>query len=185
MATTAESIRDGLIWLRDLAIVWLRWGLVFGFFVGLFAFAVWATRGVDYGDCSLVAPEDQAKVDNGQALGIDGLFGVQEGDCVRGVYVARVTGLEGDLEEVVAELNTYGWSAEGTLLPYYYNLEVRCLRHSEPGLEHIELSVFASRAGEISMAEIRATEGDLACENIGCRTLSTGCERYDRLEATE
>ena len=64
MATTRESVHDGIVWIRDLVLVWLRWGLVLGLVFGLFGLAVWLTRGEDFGNCEDVSTEQRGALES-------------------------------------------------------------------------------------------------------------------------
>lgn len=183
MATTAESIVDGLRWLGRTLVVWLRRGVILGAFIGLFVAVAWFTGRERFGDCGDVTAEQRAQLDALQEPAADRSFlAADAGRCVRGNHVVPLTGIDGDLETVVDRLGGEGWRVEATLLPYYYNLLVRCLATDDPGWESIEVSVAASRAGRVARAEARAAPSGTACEPYNCQALSTGCERYDRLE---
>ena len=112
MATTGENLRDGLVWMRNLLAVWLRWGLVLGLAFGLFGLAVWLTRGEDFGSCGDVSAEQRVALES-LTLPTD------PPACTRGVYAARVVGIDGRLNEAVARLGASGWTQDAQFLPLF------------------------------------------------------------------
>ncbi len=184
MATTRESIDDALQWLGRLGMVWLRRGTVIGVCIALFALAVWFTGRETFGDCSEFTDLDRAPLNDPSGLGLPDGLSVADAGCVRGVYAAALGGLSTDLALETARLEAAGWVDSGTLLPLRDDLRVECLRSDAAGLGQTELFLFASRAGELVRAEVRVTDEPRACEEISCASISTGCDRWDRLEGT-
>ena len=172
MATTGESIRDGLGWVRNLLVTWLRWGLVLGLAFGLFGLAVWLTRGEDFGNCRDVPAEQRAALES-FALPTD------PPACTRGVYAARVVGIDGPLNDALARLGTSGWTQDAQFLPLFYNLDVRCLRSGLPEWSGLGLNLVAGRDGRILRVEARAAGTEQSCHRLTCSSLSTGCARSD------
>jgi len=172
MATTGESIRDGLVWTRNLLVVWLRWGLVLGLAFGLFGLAVWLTRGEDFGNCGDVPAEQRAALES-LTLPTD------PPACSRGVYAARVAGIDGRLNEALARLGASGWRQDAQFLPLFYDLDVRCLRSDRSEWSGLELNLVAGRDGRIVRSEARAAGTEQPCDRVTCSSLSTGCAWSD------
>ena len=172
MATTRESIHDAFAWIRGLLLVWLRWGVVLGVAFGLFGVAVWLTSGEDYGNCGDVSDEQRAAL---EAFALP----TEPAACTRGVYSARILGLDGRVDRAVDSLAAFGWTQADRFLPLFYDLDVRCLRSDRPGSSDIELNLAATRGGSMLRAEARATGSAQPCARMTCSSLSTGCSRSD------
>ena len=172
MATTGENLRDGLVWMRKLLVVWLRWGLVLGLAFGLFGLAVWLTRGEDFGNCGDVPAEQRAALESLTSP-------TDPPACTRGVYAARLVGIDGRLNEALTRLGTSGWTQDAQFLPLFYDLDVRCLRSDRPEWSGLELNLVAGRDGRIVRTEARATGTEQPCTRVRCSSLSTGCAWSD------
>ena len=186
MATTKESIEDGLLWIRKLLVSSAKKAVVILTFVGIFALVLWFTGRESFSDCLAVTAEQRTQLstltepDEQRTWTATGTP-----QCTRGVFAQPVTGIKGDLDEIADELLGQGWIDSAVILPPFYDLRATCFRSTEPGWESIELTVAARRSGEIARSEVVAPEGREACEPFRCESLSTGCERYDRLESNE
>jgi hypothetical protein len=176
MATTAESVHDGLLWIARLLLVGLKRAAIIGVFVGLFALAVWATTKPSYSDCDDVTPQQRAQLESLREPSPPRNFLTSsEPRCRRGVFAASVSGLGADMETVTAALTAQEWIAQDDFLPYFHNSWVRCFRFSRPDWERIELNVVANRAGEVRTVEASAPENRAACTEVSCSTTTVGC----------
>jgi hypothetical protein len=178
VATTRESVHDGIVWLRDLVLVWLRWGVVLGLVFGLFGLALWLTRGEDFGDCGDVPSEQRAALESLGAAA-DGVAFAAPPRCRRGVFAAEVV-VDDDRSSVMVDaLGEAGWTARARFLPLSYDLDVRCLRTSRAEWSDLELNVVAGRDGRILRVEARAPGTETPCARVRCASLTTGCARSD------
>ncbi len=183
MATTAESIRDGLFWLGKLGRVFLKRGLIVGGVIGLFAVAIWATGGDGFDDCDADTAGQRAIVDSFREPSGDRNFRVDSDVvCWDGAMVAEAVGPAGDIDDVIEQLRSEGWEAAANLWPPEHDLRVVCFRSEDERLRETELNVASSRSGIVGGAELRITPGHRACEPFSCRSIAAGCQRWDRLD---
>ncbi len=183
VATTAESLHDLLIWSWRLLLVSLKRAAIIGVFIGLFVLAIWATDRDPFGDCRGVTPEQRDLLNSFREPAPGRSFqAISEPVCWRGAIATTVRGLEGSMDEVIEQLDVQGWEMQANLWPFQYDLRVACFRPQDGRWQQVELNVSSSRAGTIARAELRATNSQTACEPFDCGSITTGCQRWDRLE---
>ena len=165
MATTRESIADGVRWLFDLLKVGVRRGLILGFFVALFAVAVIVTTRETVSDCSDVTDEQRTRL----ASLLDDEPGrtfvaTEPARCIDGWFSSPVEGLAGTMEEATDQLLAEGWVLEATYIGFYRQLWRHCFRRDLAGWEDVQITVDATRDGTVHTVSATAPEGAEGCE---------------------
>lgn len=165
MATTAESIQDGLRWIAGLLRIGLRRALILGVFVGLFAAAVVITTRERISDCSNVTVSQRALLDVLREPSTERSFQTSDVPaCTDGQFSAPIDGIDGDMEMVTRQLQADGWVLETNYLPFFDLLWRRCFSFPAAGWEQIEITVDASRAGAVRIVRATAPESVEACD---------------------
>lgn len=164
MATTRESIRDGLDWTLRLLGVGARRAVIIGICAGLFAVAVlWTTR-ERVSDCGDVTDQQRevlaALVDgNGASIRVE-----SSARCTEGEYAVPIVGLDGSMEMATASLIDDGFAQETEYIAYGRQVWRRCFSRAEDDWQNIQLIVDATRGGEVVGAKVVALEAGKACD---------------------
>ena len=165
MATTAESIRDGLRWVGGLVKIGVKRALIIGILAALFAGAVVITTRERSSDCSGITDEQRSLLDSLREPDPSRSFlALREPACSDGVFAVRLDGLADEMEAATDQLADDGWGLETNFLPFFQELWRRCFASDDPAWAAIEISIDASRSGTVREARAIAPEGLDACE---------------------
>lgn len=165
MATTRESIDDGLRWVGRVLRIAVRRAIVLGILAGLFALAVFLTTRERVSDCSEVSERQRADVHELRTADADRSFTVTEAArCTDGLFTAPVAGLPTTMEAASAQLERDGWERDTDFVPYFDQLWRRCFRFDGDRYVGVQLLVDASRRGVVREVRAVAPERADACE---------------------
>ena len=165
MATTRESIEDGLRWMLNLLRIGVRRAVVLGVFVALFALAVVITTRERVSGCGDVTGEQKALLatllepDPGRTF-----VATEPARCLDGEYTTPIEGIDARMEEATEQLIGDGWVHQTDYIGYYRQLWRRCFRFGEPGWARIQITVDATRHGSVHTVRATAPEHVDACE---------------------
>ena len=165
MATTRESILDGLRWCAKLLRIFAKRAAITGVIVAALATVVVFTTRERVSDCSRVTPAQDAVLAELTVPGSDRSFrATAEPRCVEGVFQSPLSGVPMTLESATAQLRADGWALETEFLPFFDQLWRRCFSIDTPGWERIQINIDAVRAGDVVSAAVIAPEEGDACE---------------------
>lgn len=165
MATTQESIGDGVRWVLKLLRIGVWRALILGVFVAAFAAAVVLTSRDTVSDCGDVTDEQRellaalAEPEPGRTFVATG-----RPRCVDGEFSAPLTGLPADMEEATRRLEGEGWILETTYIGYFRQQWRHCFQRDLAGWEAVQVTVDASRGGAVHTTVATAPENARACE---------------------
>ena len=165
MATTRESIADGVRWVAELLKVGVRRGLILGVFVTLFAIAVVVTTRETVSDCSEVTDEQQVRLasllepEAGRSF-----VATEPARCIDGWFSSPLDGVADTMDEATDQLLAEGWVLEATYIGFYRQLWRHCFRRDVADWDDIQLTVDATRGGAVHTVSATAPEGVEGCE---------------------
>ena len=165
MATTRESVVDGLRWCAKILRIFAKRAAITAVFVALFAAAVLYTTRERVSDCSDVTDEQEAALLElrGDAPGRS-FTASDDPSCVDGIYRAPLAGFPATIEPASDQLLADGWEMETEFLPFFDQLWRRCFSFDRPGWERVQVNLDAIRAGDLIAASVVAPEDGDACE---------------------
>ncbi|MEM7288467.1 MAG: hypothetical protein AAF480_19145 [Actinomycetota bacterium] len=165
MATTRESVIDGLRWCAEILRIFTRRAAITAVFVAIFAAVVLYTTRERISDCSDVTAEQEEVLLGLRSVVAGRSFtAADDPGCVDGTYRAPLTGLPDTIEPATDLLLADGWQMETEFLPFFDQLWRRCFSLDRPGWERVQVNLDAIRAGDLIAASVIAPENGDACE---------------------